>query len=96
MRSLPLSFLPSLLRELIDFDYKFPAERTSATRELSTLSLLTSAQRQQWFHGFDELTLTTKLEQIDWVNSPALFVQQQSAFLWSSHQLDAFRKAAAD
>ena len=96
LRSLPLSFLPSLLREVIEYDYKFPAERAAASRELSTLSALTSTELQQWFQLFSQLTLTTKLEQIDWVNSPALFVQEQSAFLWSSHQLDAFRKAAAD
>ena len=28
LRRLPLAFLPNLLRELIDYDYKFPAERT--------------------------------------------------------------------
>jgi len=27
LQQLPLSFLPSLLRELIDYDFKFPAER---------------------------------------------------------------------
>ena len=96
LRSLPLSFLPSLLRELIEYDYKFPAERTAASRELSALAALTPAQLQGWFKGFIQLKLDAKLERVDWVNSPSLFVQQQSAYLWSSHQLDAFRKAAAD
>ncbi len=27
LQQLPLSFVPSLLREVIDYDYKFPAER---------------------------------------------------------------------
>ena len=27
---------------------------------------------------------------------PAQFVEQQSAYLWSTHQLDAFRKAATE
>ena len=27
LRELPLSFLPGVLREAIDYDYKFPAER---------------------------------------------------------------------
>ena len=30
------------------------------------------------------------------MNSPALFVEQLSAHLWATHQLDAFRKAAID
>ena len=29
LQTLPLSFEPGLLRELIDFDFKFPAERTA-------------------------------------------------------------------
>jgi len=34
LRKLPLSFLPSLLREVIDYDYKFPAERHAIDREI--------------------------------------------------------------
>jgi hypothetical protein len=29
LQQLPLSFVPSLLREVIDYDFKFPAERVS-------------------------------------------------------------------
>ena len=29
LQQLPLSFVPSLLREVIDYDYKFPAERAA-------------------------------------------------------------------
>ena len=95
LRRLPLSFLPSLLRELVEYDYKFPAERVALARELSTLSSLTSVQLQEWFSDFSQLKVDAKLERIDWVRSPSVFVQQQSAYLWSTHQLDAFRKAAA-
>ena len=31
-RELPLSFLPGVLRELIEYDYKFPAERRALVR----------------------------------------------------------------
>jgi hypothetical protein len=96
LRSLPLIFLPNLLRELIEYDYKFPAERSTMSRELDTLSALPAARLAQWFQGFNQLTIETKLEHIDWVNSPALFVQQESAYLWSTHQMDAFRKSAVD
>src|ERR1700740_3016930 len=37
LRQLPLSFLPSLLREAIDYDYKFPPERHALERELAKL-----------------------------------------------------------
>ena len=95
-RQLPLSFLAALLREVIEYDFKFPAERTSIDNELAKLSSLSSAQLKVWFHSFAELSLSSKLEDFDWINHPAQFIEQESAYLWSTHQLDAFRQAAMD
>jgi len=94
LQPLPLSFLPSLLRELIDYDYKFPAERVALDRELDQLSALTPAQREDWFHAFSQFTISAQLENLDWINQPAQFVEQLSAYLWTTHQQDAFREAA--
>lgn len=94
LRQLPLSFVPSLLRESIDYDLKFPAEQSAISRELETLSSLSPEQLHDWFQDFARLSLSDKFEQFDWVNRPAQFVEQLSAYLWSTHQLDAFRKAA--
>lgn len=96
MQQLPLSFLPGLLRELIEYDFKFPAERTAIERELANLSSLSETQINQWFQAFTQLSLSSKLEHFDWVNRPAQFVEQESAYLWTTHQLDAFRRAATD
>jgi hypothetical protein len=96
LRRLPLSFLPGLLRELIEYDYKFPAERTAIEKELASLSSLTQSQNDDWFRPFSQVTLSANLERFDWVNRPAQFVEQESAYLWSTGQLDAFRKAAMD
>src|ERR1700734_243183 len=94
LQQLPLSFVPSLLREVIDYDFKFPAERAAIDRELTTLSSLTPAQLKDWFQSFSQLSLSPKLEKLDWINQPAQFVEQLSAYLWTTHQLDAFREAA--
>ncbi len=94
LRLLPLSFVPGLLREVIDYDFKFPAERQSIDRELKQLSALSPAQRQEWFQGFEGFTLSSQLERFDWINSPAQFIEQLSAYLWSTHQLDAYRNVA--
>lgn len=94
LRLLPLSFLPSLLREAVDYDYKFPIERAAIDRELAHLASLSSEQLQDCFAGFSQIQLSTSLEQFDWINTPAEFVEKQSAYLWSTHQLDAFRTAA--
>jgi hypothetical protein len=94
LRRLPLSFLPSLLREVIDYDFRFPAERKALEKELANLNSLSAEQAKDWFQGFAQIRLSPQLEQFDWVNAPAQFVEQLSAHLWTTHQLDAFRVAA--
>ena len=95
-RQLPVTFLPSLLREVIDYDYKFPAERGAIDKELSTIAALSPAQAKEWFQAFQAISTSPKLEDFDWINLPAQFIEQQSAYLWSTHQLDAFSKAATE
>jgi hypothetical protein len=96
LQQLPLSFLPSLLREVIDYDYKFPAERTAIDKELTNLSSFSPAQVNDWFQGFSRLSVSSQLEKFDWINQPGQFVEQLSAYLWTTGQLDDFRKAAIE
>jgi len=96
LQQLPLSFVPGLLRELIEYDFKFPAERTAREKELAKLSSLSADQVKEWFQGFAQIRLSPQLEAFDWAKSPAQFVEQLSAHLWSTHQLDAFHQASND
>jgi hypothetical protein len=96
LQRLPVSFLPSLLREAIDYDYRFPVERRAVEKELANLNSLTAEQSEAWFQAFAKIQLSPKLEEFDWINSPAQFVEQLSSHLWTSHQLDAFRIAATE
>lgn len=96
LRQLPLSIVPGLLRELINYDFKFPAERKSRDRELEYLGSLSAAQLKECFRGFAAITLSKELQDFDWVRSPAQFVERLSAHLWSTHQLDTFRKVSND
>jgi hypothetical protein len=94
LQRLPLSFLPSLLRESIEYDYKFPVERKALERELANLESLPAEQLREWMRGFAQIQLSAALENFDWINAPAQFVEQLSSYLWTTHQLDAFRAAA--
>lgn len=94
IRQLPLSFVPNLLREAIDYDYKFPAERSAIEKELTVISSLPPAERDDWFRDFSQISLNSALERVDWVNQPARFGEQESAYLWTTHQQDAFTRAA--
>src|SRR6266478_3143687 len=94
LQRLPLSFLPSLLREIIEYDFKFPAERHALEKELFILSSVSTEQIKVWLQGFARIRLSSQLENSDWVNAPGQFVEQLSSYLWTTHQLDAFRIAA--
>jgi hypothetical protein len=96
VQALPLAYVANLLREVIEFDFKFPAERSELEKELANARALSHEEQTLWFQGFAAISLSPELERFDWPNHPAQFVEQLSAFLWRTHQLDAFRKAALD
>jgi hypothetical protein len=96
LRRLPLAFVPLLLRELIVYDWKFPAERVDLDRQFKYLGSLERDLLQAAMSAFAGLKVARELEKVDWVNSPAVFSEQFSAHLWSTHQIDAFRAAAVE
>ncbi len=96
MRGLPLGFIPLLLKEVIVYDWKFPAERRDVERQFAYLQGLSPEQVAKTMAAFSGLRLTEALAKTDWVNSPAVFTEQLTAHLWTTHQIDAFRAAAVD
>jgi hypothetical protein len=96
LRQLPLAFLPSLLREIIQYDYLFPVERSTIENQLSALAAMNARQLSECMQAFAQISLSHDLENFDWIEHPAQFLEQQSAWLWSSHQLDTFRAAATN
>ncbi len=94
LRDLPLVLAPILLRELIAYDWKMPAERRELLKQFSFLSGLSNAQRASAMEGFREFSLNAGLAATDWVNSPSAFMEQLTAWLWSTHQMDRFRAVA--
>src|SRR5450755_397145 len=93
LQRLPLSFLPNLLRAVIDYDVDFPAERKALERELAYLGSLSSDEVRHGFEAFEQISLSPQLEQFDWINAPGQFVEQLTTYLWETHQLDALTKA---
>jgi hypothetical protein len=96
LRQMPITLLPSLLQEIIEYDFRFPAERKEIDSELAMLRKFTPAECKKLLHAFETISTPEKAERFDWVNQPARFLEQQSAYLWSSNQMDAFRAAAIE
>jgi hypothetical protein len=84
LQQLPLSFLPSLLREVVDYDLKFPLERRDLEKQLARLDSLSAPQLQDWFRGFAQIHISPELEHSSWASAPAQFVEQLSAYLWTT------------
>src|ERR1700683_4825994 len=95
-QQLPLSFLPLLLREVIVYDWKFPAERDEIDRQFRYLGSLTTDQLSTAMNSFAKLSLSPELEAMDWIGAPSRFSERLSAYLWATHQIDDFSRAAED
>jgi len=96
LRMLPLGFAPFLLKEVILYDWKFPAEQRELDWQMMYLNAMTPAHREEEMRRFAALTLNEKLAALDWVNAPAQFLEKLSAHLWATHQMDEFRSASED
>lgn len=96
LRQLPLAFVPLLLREMIVYDWKFPAERLEMDLQFSWLAALPSAELSRAMAGFAAIRLNSQLERFDWVSAPGVFSEQLTSYLWSTNQIGAFRARATD
>ncbi|MGC2658828.1 MAG: hypothetical protein WA324_12795, partial [Bryobacteraceae bacterium] len=70
LQQLPLAFLPLLLREIIVYDWKFPAERDEIDRQIRYLGSLTAEQLSRNMSSFARLKLSADLESMNWVSAP--------------------------
>jgi hypothetical protein len=96
LQQLPLAFLPLLLREVIVYDWKFPAERDEIDRQFHYLGSMTADQLSSAMSLFAKLKLSPELEAMDWIDVPSRFSERLSAYLWATHQIDDFSRAAED
>jgi len=96
LRQLPRVFLPILLREIIEYDWKFPVERSELENQLAYLESLSPTQLTGLMSSFERFTLPANFDQSDIVMQPGRFEQRLTAWLWSTRQMDEFQKAAKE
>jgi len=73
LRQLPLAFLPLLLRELIEYDWKFPVERRELDQQLKYLAELPPGKLHTLVEPFARLQVSIEIEALDWVSAPGSF-----------------------
>ena len=94
LRQIPLVLLLILLREIIDYDWCFPVEQRVLVRQLDYLETLQTSSFASLMAPFAAVRLPSTVSKVDWVNHPQRFSEQLSALLWSTQQIDDYRKAA--
>jgi hypothetical protein len=94
LRDLPIVLVAALLREVIDYDTRFPRERATIDARLAFLAGLSSDDRRRLTRGFADLSVPPSLAAEDWVRFPQKFEEDLSSHFWASKQQDAFRLAA--
>ncbi|MGC1872888.1 MAG: hypothetical protein WA700_18155 [Acidobacteriaceae bacterium] len=95
LRQIPLALLPILLRVVIEYDWCFPVEQRMLDHQFDYLETLEPSSFASLMAPFAALRLPSEASKIDWVNNPQRFSEQLSALLWSTQQIDEYRKAAS-
>jgi hypothetical protein len=91
---LPVVFQAILLREILAYDWNFPAERRQVEDHLVLLAGLSEPELKSHLKAFAEIKLNPAMERLDGSADPVGFMEQLTAWLWSSGQMEGFRAAA--
>ena len=95
LRTLPPAFIPLLLQQIEEYDWRFPAERREITGQLTYLEALTPEQRRAVLAGFARLRLPAHWTGRQVASAPGEYAAELSSYLWATHQMDAFREASS-
>lgn len=93
---LPVVFRAILLRELLAYDWNFPAERRERADHLRLLTSLSETELSSHLKGFAEIRLSPDIEKLNGAADPVGFMEQLTAWLWSTGQMASFRTAAEE
>lgn len=89
LREIPVSLLPVFLVDLKDYDWKFPVEQREVERRIEFIQADPSSVA-----AFRTINVGPSLDNPDKATNPQRFLAEMTAYLWSSLQMDAYRRAA--
>lgn len=89
LREMPTPLLPVFLVELKEYDWKFPVEQRETAARIEFVEANPSS-----LAAFRGIHVPATLDSPENVKDPQRFLAGMTAYLWSSLQMDAYRKAA--
>ncbi len=96
LQRVPLILLSLMLRQMIQYDWCFPAERKQLLAQLALLKQLDTASFDRLMAPFSAIPLSAELQRMDWVCRPLQFSEQLTAYLWSQRLIDSYHKTAQE
>jgi hypothetical protein len=96
LKRMPLILLSVVLRQVIQYDWCFPAEREQLRLQFDLLRRTETASFEALMAPFFAIQLSPELRRADWINRPQQFSEQLTGYLWSQHEIDSYHKAAQD
>jgi hypothetical protein len=96
LKRIPLILLSLMLRQIIQYDWSFPAEREQLLLQFKFLDHLDGASFDALMSSFAAIPLSNELIVIDWIDHPQRFSEQLTAYLWSQHQIDNYHNTAQE
>jgi hypothetical protein len=94
MKRLPLVLLAALLRQVIQYDWSFPAEREQLVRQLNLLGHLDATTFDSLVSSFAAIPLSSELSKFDYLNHPQQFSEKLTTYLWEQHLSDNYHNVA--
>jgi hypothetical protein len=96
LKRMPLILLSLVLRQVIRYDWSFPAEREQLLLQFEFLEHLDAASFDALMSAFSAIPMSNELMATDWVDHPQRFSEQLTAYLWSQNQIDNYHQAAQE
>jgi hypothetical protein len=96
LKRMPLVLLSLILRQMIQYDWSFPAEREQLLLQFKFFAHLDATSFDAFVSPFSSIPLSNELIEIDWINHPQRFGEQLTAYLWEQHQIDNYHKTARE
>jgi hypothetical protein len=96
LKRMPLILLSLTLRQVIQYDWSFPAERQQLQLQFDLLKRMDAASLDTLMAPFSSIPLSEELAKLDWVDHPQQFTEQLTAYLWSQHQIDNYHTIAQE
>src|ERR1017187_7760664 len=76
LKRMPLILLSLVLREIIQYDWCFPAEREQLLLQFNLLNLMDAASFNALMAPFFAIPLSAELPEMDWIDHPQQFSEQ--------------------